>query len=336
MKQSVQCTRQWTWSVVFAATLWAGTHSGTSMAQSTADDYPSKPISVTVPSEGNGIEGDLRPIFQSIQQATGKTFIIEPRAGAAGTIGAAYVAKARPDGYSLLAPNTSFTISAAVYAELSYDAIKDFAPVTLLGKKAYLLLVNAATPYKTTREYLAYAKAHPGELNFATAGPGGTIHLPGALLHSLSGTTVTFVHYKAASQRIVDLVAGRADVTVGTYATTLGNLRAGKLRALGVTTSRRIPVLPDVPTIEEQGVPGYEYTAWNGVLAPVRTPQAIVTRLNTWLVQAIKDPMVSKKLEADGTIMVGSTTDEFRQYIATDIERWRKLIRDTGIKVGGD
>lgn len=336
MRRHMKCPQQCPWQVVLAVALSAAVHSGTSLAQNAADDYPSKPVSVTVPSEGNGIEGDLRPIFQIIQQATGKTFIIEPRAGAAGTIGTNYVAKARPDGYFLLAPNTSFTISAAMFSELPYDAIKDFTPVTQLGKKAYLLLVSAATPYKTTREYLAYARAHPGEINFATAGPGGTIHLPGALLHSLSGTSVTFVHYKAASQRIVDLVAGRADVTVGTYATTLGNIRAGKLRALGVTTSRRIPVLPDVPTIEEQGVPGYEYTAWNGVLAPARTPQAIVTRLNTWLVQAIKDPMVSKKLEADGTIMVGSTTDEFRQYIATDIERWRKLVRDTGIKVGGD
>lgn len=301
-----------------------------------ASDYPNKPVVIIVPFEGNGIRDDMR-VFQQHMNMGGAigNFVFESKAGASGSIGASYVARAKPDGYTLLATNTTFTIAPAINPELPYDPVKDLVPVTLLMQKAYLLLVNADTPFKTVKEYVDYARANPDKLNFSTGGLGGSTHLPGAMLHYMTGTKVTFVHYKSAAQRLIDLVGGRVQAAVGTYATTLPQVKAGKMRAIGVTTSRRVSNAPDLPSIGET-VPGFEYSSWTGVLAPAKTPPAIVNRINQLWVDAIRAPASAKKLETEGTLIVANSPEEFGKFIAADFARWRKLAQDTGIKPGND
>lgn len=302
-----------------------------------AEDFPARPVVIVVPSEGSStLNTETRLFTQSVTARTGKAFVIENRGGAGSTIGTAYVAKARPDGYTLLSTNAAFVITPAIYADLPYDTVRDFAPVTLLDKHLYVLLVHPGAPYKTVGEYLAYARQHPDALNFSTTGAGGVTHLAGALLHYLSQTRVTFVHYKTPNQRLVDLMAGRVSASITAPLNAVPLMKAGKLRAIGVTSSQRIPMLPDVPTVAEQGVPGYEYGSWGGLVAPARTPPNAIARLNALFVQAVKDPEVIAKLEPDGTIMVGNTPEQFRQYIVTETERWRRLVRDTGIEIQPD
>ncbi len=301
-----------------------------------ADAYPAKPVMIVVPHEAVGIETEMRMFAQSILESTGKTFIVDKKGGAGGTIGTALVARAVPDGYTLLAQNNGFAITPFVYPDLPYDYVKDFAPVTLLDKRAYLLVVHPSAPFKTAVEYIDYARTHPDELNFGTSGVGSSTHLPGALLHYMTNTKVTFVHYKQSSQRLVDVMAGRVQAAVVTVATGMPTVKSGKFRAIAVTTDRRVPAAPDVPTLAEQGVKGFEYTSWTGLLAPARVPQPVIAKLNAMWTQAIRDPAVVKKLESDATIMVGSTPEEFRKFIAEEAGRYRKLIQETGIKIEVD
>lgn len=303
------------------------------LAQGTADTYPSKPVTIISPfGSGGSVEIEFRLYMQSIFDSTGKRFIIDSKVGGGGTVGIGYVAKAAPDGYTLLGCSSSLTIAPSIYPNLPYDNAKDLAPVSLLSKKVYVLVVNAASPFRSASDYLAYARAHPGELNFGTAGLGGATHLPAELLHYLTNTKVTFVHYKTPPQRVQDLIAGRIHAAIGTFSLILPQVKAGKLRAIAVTSSERDPIAPDIPSIEEQGVPGYDISEWTGLIAPARTPAAIITQLNALFLSAVKNPDIAKKLESEGNIMVGSTPDYFRQRIATETERWRKVITAAGIK----
>ena len=305
------------------------------LVQAQADDYPSKPVMVVVPYEGGGVvEQEFRLFMNSIRETTGKSFVMENRAGAGTTIGTAFAAKAAPDGYTLLTVNSPFTVAPTIYPDLPYDSIKDFSPISLLTKHAFLIMVHPSAPFKNAREYIQYAREHPGELNYSTAGIGSAAHLTGMMLHYLSKTKVTFVHYKNSNQRMVDLMAGRVHSTSGTFAISLGNIKAGKLRAIGVTSKERVPVWPDMPTIAEQGVPDYDHASWVGISAPARVPPAIINKLNGMFVQALKDPKIIKTLEGDGTIMVGSTPEVFRRHIIAETNRWRTMIRESGIKMG--
>jgi tripartite-type tricarboxylate transporter receptor subunit TctC len=291
-------------------------------------------VTIIIPfAAGTSIDQAFRLYAQSILESTGKQFIIDYRVGAAGSIGAAAAAKARPDGYTLLAATSAIVITPFTYSNLPYDHIKDFAPITLMIKQLYVLAAYPGTPFKDAREYIAYANANPEKINYATAGAGSSTHLPGALLHYMTNTKVTFVHYKSATQRMLDLTAGRVDVTGATLTAALPHIKAGKLRALGVASAQRTALYPDMPTIAEQGVPGYEYTGWNGLSAPANTPPAIINKLHTMFVTAGKDPNVSSKMEATGTVMVNSTPQEFRQHIAIETERWRKVVKAAGIKL---
>jgi tripartite-type tricarboxylate transporter receptor subunit TctC len=308
--------------------------SGAALAQQPAEAYPSKPVVIVIPfAAGTSIDQAFRLYAQSIQESTGKQFIMNYQVGAAGSIGAAAAAKAKPDGYTLLAATSAIVITPFTYANLTYDHIRDFAPITLMLKQLYVLAAHPSVPFKDTREYIAYARANPEKINYATAGAGSSTHLPGALLHYMTDTRVTFIHYKAATQRMLDLTAGRVDVTGATLTAALPHLKSGKLRSLGIASAQRTALYPEMPTIAEQGVPGYEYTGWNGLAAPAGTPTAIINRLHTMFVAAGKDPNVITKLEATGTVMVNSTPQEFRQHIAVETERWRKVIKASGIKL---
>ena len=299
-----------------------------------AADFPSKPVTVIIPYTGSSsLDTEFRLYTQSIIDATGKQFIHDYKGGAGTTIATAYVAKAAPDGYTLLALMPPFTINPAVYKDLSYDNVKDFAPISMLSKHAGLLVANPNAPFKTGAEYIAYAKANPGKVNFATSGLGGSSHLAGEWLHYETKSKVTFVHYKAPNQRLLDLISGRVDVTEGGFIALSGFIKSGKMRVLGVTSNQRVPMWQEVPTIAEQGAPNYDYSGWVGLTAPARTPPAVVGRLNALFVKASKDPNVIKKLEADGTLMVGGTPEQFRDFIITDTNRWRKLIGELGIQI---
>ncbi len=307
---------------------------GGAMAQQPADGFPNKPVTLVIPNQGGTtMDIEIRIFTQSILEATRIPMIVEAKSGAATTIASAYVAKAKPDGYTILGTNASFTIVPSVYPDLPFDNIKSFSPITLLDKHPYVALVNPSSPYKTIAEYLAYVRAHPDEINYSTSGAGGVTHIAGVLMHYLSGTRVTYVHYKSSTERLNDVIAGRVQISMTAPTAAVPLINAGKLRAIGVTTDRRVSPLPNVPTIEEQGVPGYEFTSWIGVLAPANVPAPIVNKLNQIWVATIKDPKVVKRLESDGTIMVGNTPAQFQQEIVKDTERWRKVIKDTGVQI---
>jgi tripartite-type tricarboxylate transporter receptor subunit TctC len=303
-------------------------------AQESADAYPSKPVTLVIPfAPGTSIDQAFRLYAQSVLENTGKQFIMNYRVGAAGSIGAASVAKAPPDGYTLVAATSALVITPFVYSNLTYDHIKDFAPITLMVKQLYVLVAHPSAPFRNAQEYIAYARAHPEKIDYATAGAGSSTHLPGALLHYMTNTKVTFIHYKAATQRMLDLIAGRVHVTGATLAAALPHIKTGKLRSLGVASAQRTPLYPDMPTIAEQGVPGYEYSGWNGLSAPAGTPPAVINKLHAMFVTAGKDPNVVTKMEASGTMMVNSTPGEFRQHILAETDRWRTFIKATGLKL---
>lgn len=306
---------------------------GTGFAQGTADDFPARPATIIIPvSATTSVQTEFRLYSDSIRKSTGKQFLLDFKPGAGTTIGTAYVSRAKPDGYTLLAAGIQFTISPSFY-KLPYNNIKDFAPVALMTKKVFMLLVHPSAPFRNVREYIAYAKSHPGELFWGTGGMGGSTHLPGELLHHMTGTKVTFVHFKGG--RLVDLMAGRVHVTVGSPSATIGSIQAGKLRSLGITTIERSPALPDMPTIAEQGVPGYDFSSWSGLVVPAGTPPAIITRLNSLFTAAGKDPAVVKKLTADGAIMINSTPQQLRDLIVSETNRIGQVVKAAGIKPEG-
>ena len=329
-------TRNPVWAVLLVAGVISGIGIRMAMAQG-VDNFPSRPIVVVVPAEGSGTTHmEMRLFAESVKERTGKAIVVESKGGAGMTIGTAYVAKARPDGYTLLVPSAAFAMGGAIYPNLPYDNIRDFEPITLLVKHVFLFLVHPSSPFKSMRDYIAYARTHPGELNFSTSGLGGVTHLCGELLHYMTKTNATFVHYKVSSQRLVDVTAGRVHASITAPVSALPMIKAGRLRALGITSAERIALLPDMPTIAEQGVPGFEYSSWVGLAAPARTPPAIINTLNEMWVQAVKDPGVIKKLEGDGTIMVGNTPAQFREFIVSETKRWHTVIKATGVKIEAD
>ena len=303
-------------------------------AQSTPSDYPSRPVTLIDPA-GAGGSSDLnfRMFNQSILESTGKRFIIDSKPGAGTTIGTAYVAKAQPDGHTLLIVNTAFVLTPSIYPDLPYDTIRDFSPVSLMVKTVFVVVVHPSAPFRNIREYVAYARQHPDELNYGTTGMGSPNHMPGALLHYMTNTRVTFIQYKTPPQRMLDLIAGRVQVAMGTPTLSMQYIKDGKLRAIGVTSDRRLPIWPDLPTIAEQGVPGYDYTGAVGLVAPAKTPPAIINKLNELYVRTLKDPLISGKIEAEGSLVGGSSPEEFRQHLIKETNKWRTLIKDTGMKI---
>ena len=304
--------------------------SGMAAAQT---DFPTRPVTLIIPYPGSSsLDTEFRIYTQNIQDITGKQFIHDYKGGAGTTIATGYVAKAPPDGYTLLAVMPPFSINPAVYKDLPYDNVRDFAHVALLSRQSNLLVAGANAPFRNASEYITHARANPGKINYATSGLGGSSHLAGEWLHYDTRTKATFVHYKAPNQRILDLVAGRVDVTSGGYLALSSMIKSGKLRVLGVTSKDRVPGW-EFPTVAEQGVPSYDYTSYVGLTAPARTPAAVITRLNEMFVKASKDPSVMKKLDGDGKLMTGSTPQQFREFIAADTSRWKKMIDELGIKI---
>jgi tripartite-type tricarboxylate transporter receptor subunit TctC len=294
--------------------------------------YPTKPIRVLVGfSPGGGTDVAIRIIGKKLSEMWNQQIIVDNRPGAGGLVAFEIVAKANPDGYTLLATSPSFAIQPALAAKLPYDPIRDFAPITVASASPYLLVVYPALEAKSVKELVALAKANPGKLNYASGGIGSAQHLVTELFRLMAGVDIVHVPYKGAVS-VPDVIAGRVQLLMSGVPQALAHVQAGRLRALGVTTPQRAPVLPNVPTIAEAGVPGYQVTVWYGVLATGRTPQPVLEKLNAGFVQAIQAPEVRQQLSAMGLEPVGNPASEFAATIRTEIRQWSDVIKRAGIK----
>jgi len=301
----------------------------TALAQ---DSYPAKPVRVLVGlAPGGGTDIQTRLFAQKLTEAFNRPFVVENRPGAAGTVAYAQVAKSPPDGYTLIGVTSGYTITPHIYKKLAYDPAKDFAPISLVSQAPFILVVHPSLPAKSVKDLLLLARAKPGALNNASAGLGSSTHMAFELFKALSGVKITHVPYKGTGPALVDVMSGQVHMLFGNVLSTLTHVKSGRLRALAVTTGRRSKVLPELPTIAEAGVPGYENSTWHGWLAPAGTPPAILNRLNAELVKAAQGPDLQEKLAADGGEGVGTTPAEFARLIATETVRWGKVIKEAGI-----
>jgi tripartite-type tricarboxylate transporter receptor subunit TctC len=307
--------------------------SGTSHAQS-VQTWPVKPVQFIVAAvPGGSNEAEIRLYAQKMtENIPGKQFLVDFRPGAGGTIAANYVAKATPDGTILLVVSPNYTISPSVYPDIPYDPIKDLTAITMLSKRPTVLMIHPSVPARTAKEYFSYAKANPGKVNFGTTGAGSSPHLNGAWMHSEAGVQVQFIHYKGTGNMMPDLLSGRIQSTSISFLSSLPQIKAGKTIALGITTSERSPLWPDLPTLAEQGLAGYDYSSWLGIVTAGGTPAPIIARVYTEIAKAGRSPDIAKKLEPDFVQMALTTPDHFQKYIATDIARWRKITKEAGIK----
>ena len=307
----------------------------TAHAQPAAADWPNKPIRWVVPfPPGGAMDAIARTLGEKAGKTLGQPFVIENKPGAGGNIGADYVAKQPGDGYTMMITSIGMATNKPLYSKLNYDPIKDFAPVSLLAVVPNVLVTNATQPdVKTARDVIAAARKAPGKLTYASAGNGTSIHLAGEVFTSLAQVEMLHIPYKGSGPAVSDLLGGQINYMFDSITSARPHIESGKLRALGVTTAKRSSTLPNVPTLAEAGVPGYEVSPWFAVFMPTATPKAIVSKLNKALLDAMKDPEVAKRFETIGAEPVGSTPDELAQHLARESERWTQLITERGIKL---
>ncbi len=298
-----------------------------------ADTFPVKPIRLIVPfPAGGGGDAAGRSLAPPLSARLGQQVVIDNRGGAGGIIGMELVKTAVPDGYTLLLSTAGFTAMPALHKNLPFDPVRDFTGVIVAQSGMYVLVVNMAAPLKSVKELIAHAKANPGKLDFASAGTGTTIHLAAELFKSMAQINMTHVPYKGAAPALTDVISGQVQTMFAASLNALPLIRGGKLRALGLTSARRSTLAPELPTIAESGLPGYEVTGWYGLAAPMHTPRAIVRKLNTESNQALKSPELVERLRAQGLEIVGGTPDEASALVKRDVARWTKVIRDAGIQ----
>lgn len=299
-----------------------------------AEDYPTRPVRVIVPfSPGGAVDGPMRLIAQQLSKRLGQSVFVENKPGAGATIGSELVAKAPADGYTLLLASQTNAISATLYPRLAFDPIEDFAPISLIGREPGVVVVNPALPVKSLQELIAYAKARPGQIDYASSGNGSGQHLFAALLCSMTGMKLNHVPYRGSGQATSDLLGGQVSLSIPGMAGMLGHINAGKLRALAVTGTKRAPQLPDVPTVAEAGVPGYVAYVWMGLLAPKNTPAPIVDKLYQAVVQVLAEDEVKRYMAHASIEPVGSTPAEFAAFFRAEKEQWAKIIHETGAKI---
>ena len=300
-----------------------------------ADDYPSRPIRFVVPYPAGGpLDTVARLLGQKVSESMKQPVIVDNRPGAGGNIGADFVAKAAPDGYTILmGAVATHAINPTLYSHIPYDPVADFMPVTQVASTPNVLVVNPSLPSKNVREFIAYAKANPGKLNFGSGSTGSAGHLAGELFKTMAGVDMTHVPYKGAGPAMQDLVAGQIQLMFDNLASSLGQIRAGKVRALAVTTAKRTSLAPDLPTIAESGLPGFDINTWFGVFVPAKTPQPIVDRLHAEFTRALAMPDVRQKMVDLGAEPVGSTPAEFAAYIRSEKDKYARVIKASGAKV---
>lgn len=300
-----------------------------------AQSYPSRPVRLVVPlSPGGFADTPTRMLAPRLSEQLGRQFFVENKPGAGGTIGADFVAKSAPDGYTLLVTGTPHVISAHLYKKLPYDALRDFTHIALIASGPYALVVNPQKlPVISVKELITAARAQPGKIDFASSGNGSAQHLVGALFNSMAGIDLNHVPYKGSGPAMQDLIAGQVGVSFAGVPNVLGHVRSGRLRALGVTTATRWSELPDVPTLAEAGVPGYEATLWLNVSGPAGMPADIVQRLDNEIAKALKDPEVQNNFRTGGVDAVWMGPQELNAFMRAEHEKWGKVVRDTGATV---
>lgn len=295
--------------------------------------YPSKPIHFVVPmAAGGGIDLVARMASLKLRETIGQPIVIDNKPGAGGTIGAHFVANAAPDGYTILFISSSQVVAVSVYDKLPYDFVKDFAPVTQLTSSPQVLVVNLALPVKSVKELIALAKSHSGELNYASAGKGSSTHVAMELFKGMAGINMTHIPYQGQAQSVVDLLNGRVNLTFAGMAQMVPYIRDARVRAIATTGSRRSSILPDLPTVSEAGVIGFETTGWHGVLVPANTPRKIIDQLRSELIKIIHHPDVQKSFSNDGADVLGSSPEEFGVFLRLEVGKWGKVMKQFGIR----
>ena len=298
-----------------------------------AQNYPSKPIRFIVPfppGGGNDIVG--RIVAQKLAEGFALTVVVDNRGGAGGTVGTEMAAKAPADGYTLLINNISLAVNATLFQKLPYDTLKDLAPVTLVGRQPNILVVHPSVPAKSMRELLALARAKPRQINYGSGGIGTASHLATELLKLMAKIDMVHVPYKGLGPALIDLMGGQIQVIISTMASALPQVRAGKLRPLAVTTAKRSDFFPQVPTMSEAGVRGYEFNTWYGLLVPAGTPQPIIDRLNKEMAKALDSAAVREQFASQGLEAEHTSPEEFGAYLKSEVEKWAKVVKASGAK----
>jgi tripartite-type tricarboxylate transporter receptor subunit TctC len=308
------------------------TLAGGAAAQS---NYPSRPIRLIVPfPPGGGTDILSRLVANKLSERTGWQVVVDNRSGAGGNIGLDAAAKANPDGYTMVTGQTSnLTINPSLYSKLPYDPVRDFAPVSLIASSPIALMVWAKAPYKTFADLLAAAKAKPGELTFASTGNGTVGHLTGELLQRTAGVKMVHVPYKGSAQAFPDLLGGRINVFLASLETAIPQMKAGTIRTVAITSLQRVPVLPDIPTVAESGVKGFETTTWFGILVPKATPQPIVAKLSDEITKALDAPDIRERMAANGGATVKTGPAAFDALIRSELPKWSRVVKDANVKV---
>lgn len=302
-------------------------------AGASAQDYPAKAIRFVIPfAPGGGTDLIGRIIAQALNESLRQTIVVDNRGGAGSTLGTDIVAKALPDGYTMLLGNISLAFNAELYKSLPYNAIRDLAPVTLAAVQPNILVVHPSLPAKSIVELVALARARPGQITYASAGTGSGTHLAGELLALLLKINLIHIPYKGTGPALGDVVGGQVQMMVSTFASALPHVKTGRLRALGVTTAKRSAAAPEVPTLIEAGVPGFEYSTWYGIFFPAKTPRAIVERLNAAALKVLGQDDLRRRFDAQGVEPLGSTPAEFSAYLKSETEKWGKVVKATGAK----
>ncbi len=296
--------------------------------------YPSKSIRLIVPFAPGGSNDIMARILgQKFTESFGQPVVIDNRAGASGVIGTDIAAKAAPDGYTLLVMSLTLTVNPSLHKKLPYDTEKDLTPVTLIASAPLMLVVHPSIPAKSAKEFITYAKANPNKLNFGSGGAGATPHLAGEMLKLMAGLEMTHVPYKGGGPALADLIGGQIQLMLENIPSTLAFVKAGKLRALAVTGLKRSAVVPDLPTLDEAGLKGYEIVGWNGLFVPAGTPRNIVTYLHSETLKALAQPDTKERLATLGADAVGNTPEAFRAFINAEIVKWAKVVKAAGLKV---
>jgi tripartite-type tricarboxylate transporter receptor subunit TctC len=322
--------------IVFAATAFPIASDAQAASTSSGQEYPTKPIRLIVPfAAGGPMDIMSRALGERLTAILAQQVVVDNRGGAGGSIGAEIVARSAPDGYTLLTGHIgTHAINVSLYPKLGYDPVKDFAPVSMIATLPLGLFVNASVPAKSVGELIALAKSGPGQINFASAGSGGPTHMAGEMFKATAGIDIVHVPYKGNAAALADLVAGRVQMMFSNLLTATPHVKAGRLRAIAISSAKRSPQAPDLPTISESGVPGYDLTPWYGIFAPAGTPKAIVTRLNREVGQILNASDMKERFRTQGVDLVTSTPEEFASLIRREIPKWREVVKKSGARVG--
>ena len=296
-------------------------------------NFPNRPVRIIVPVPPGGIvDVVVRLLAQKMTEVMGQSVVIDNRPGASTNIGTEMVARAPGDGYTLLSNSLPLVVNHTLFAKLPFDVVKDFAPVSLVAGASYVIVVHPSVPAKSVGELIALARAKPGLLNYSSAGNGSNLHVAAELFKNMSGTNLVHVPYKGGGPALTAILGGECDLSFLGLVAVLPQINAGRVRALAITSTARSPLLPDLPTVAEAGVPGYEFSSWVGILAPASTPANIVAALNEFIVKAMRAPDLSARFNKEGADVIASSPAEFAAYIGAELSRWAKVVKESGMK----